>query len=156
MKIYAFWDSSKSPVDGQAELLRIWERSWRKQGWEPRLLTIANAKRSKNYQPSFSFIDNMLWALHSVGGGWLSSILLFNNAFKPHTPKHHYVVEPWSLLYMDRRAIGVLSNPHTSQQLTLHKFIPGTVVPWVKAWPENPCCFLFGGLDEMLASGVCQ
>lgn len=150
MKVYAYWDSSQSPVDGQAELLRIWERSWRKQGWEPRLLTIANARRFKGYKTSNSRFDNMFWALQSVGGGWLSSTLLFNNAFKPNTPRHHFVIEPWSLVFMDRVKIN------TPMGITSRRFAPGVVTPWTRDWPKRPGCFLFDTLADLLASGVCQ
>ena len=136
MNVYAYWDSSESPIDEQAGLLRVWERSWRRQGWTPRLLTIANARKSKNYQPSNNSLDNMLWALHAVGGGWLSDIRLINNSLKPFKPRHGYTVDPWTLIYMDRRSVAILTNPETCGRLALHRFDLGDSAKYVNSFKE--------------------
>lgn len=82
MKVYTYWDSSPEAPADQAEFFRIWEHSWRKHGWEPRILTITNAMACPWFSPEkpwrFKF-----YAFLSVAGGYFSRVNYFNNGLIP-------------------------------------------------------------------------
>lgn len=81
MKVYTYWDFSATAPERQAEFFRIWERSWSRHGWEPRLLTSWNIKEKGNDEPDW------LSAFIGVKGGFYSDIRVFNNGLKPFKPR---------------------------------------------------------------------
>src|SRR6266508_1768181 len=52
LTIYTYWDSSEHAPKHQAELIRLWEHSWRARGWTPRILTVRNAQKHKLFKQS--------------------------------------------------------------------------------------------------------
>lgn len=72
MNVYTYWDSSPKAPNDQVELFRIWEHSWRKNGWKPRLLTEQNVK-SKS------------WPFKTLS--LLVAMYLFNASFTPRRLK---------------------------------------------------------------------
>jgi hypothetical protein len=86
------------PVDTQLSLIKVWERSWRRAGWEPVVLTETDAKQ----HPRFDFFNEhfatkptkygehytvacfMRWlALANVGGGMMVDYDVINYGFEP-------------------------------------------------------------------------
>jgi hypothetical protein len=66
MIIYTYWEP------GQAELFRLWDRSWRARGWKTRILTTTKAKKISSYPHKLLKID-----------GWLvSSLRVINFSLK--------------------------------------------------------------------------
>lgn len=71
----------------ELETLRAWSDLWRGAGWEPRILTVADAERHPRYEkylerinaiplgpnPEYDRVCYLRWlALASAGGGWMS------------------------------------------------------------------------------------
>ena len=82
--IYTYWDSSEHASPHQAEMIRLWERSWRARGWNPRILTIRNAQKSKLFKHSHNNPEILKWAaLDSVKGVWFAEPEHINFSFKP-------------------------------------------------------------------------
>jgi hypothetical protein len=112
MIIYTYYDASVG-INTQAELIRQWELSWARRGWEPRILTPRNAAQHPFYREFVSHINRLptvnprkyenacylRWlALDAAGGGWMSDYDVINFAMAPHTrafpfeiPERNYV-----------------------------------------------------------------
>jgi hypothetical protein len=80
------------------ELLQLWELSWRRRGWEPRILGLEDAKRHPRFNEfndritTYPTANNRTYedacyhrwlALHGAGGGWLCDTDTINFAFFP-------------------------------------------------------------------------
>lgn len=88
MKIYTYWDSDPETAHPeQAIKFQLWERSWSARGWEPKLLTQANAQRHPDYKHEACVGAKTSWAFMAVGGGWLSEVEVINFALKPFKSK---------------------------------------------------------------------
>lgn len=82
MNVYSYLNPDGPDID--FKLIPLWEESWRRQGWNPRLLTIRDAKRNLEYTPS-EFPEWYAWS--EVAGGWYSSLCVLNFSFRPHTER---------------------------------------------------------------------
>jgi hypothetical protein len=77
--IFAFYDCSLDAPADQADMVTLWERSWRNRGWNPRLITARHARRSKFYVRHKNKAELIpLLALHAVGGGVLVPLRVMN------------------------------------------------------------------------------
>jgi hypothetical protein len=86
MKVFAFWDSSPAAHPEQAEFFRLWELTWRRRGWEPRILTARQAKRNPKYSRVALHHDTLYFmelALESAGGKWICSPRTINFSLAP-------------------------------------------------------------------------
>lgn len=122
--------------------MRLWESNWQRAGWKPMLLTLLNASQSKFYVPSENVFDQALFALESVGGGWLASHRLFiNTGLKARRPKEPLIVEPWTLVWMAPRVKLSLRRPNSVSRFS----------------PEDLSGFrLFDSVSSVLDSGICH
>lgn len=50
MNVYTYWDSSGHAPKHQAELIRLWCKSWEARGWTPRILTVRNAQKHPRFK----------------------------------------------------------------------------------------------------------
>lgn len=82
MNVYSYFSPDGPELDLQ--LVPLWEESWRRQGWTPRLLTIRDARKHPDFA-NLSFAAFLAWA--QVGGGWYSKINTINFSFLPRQPK---------------------------------------------------------------------
>jgi hypothetical protein len=101
MVVYTYYEALPG-MTGQGEIIRLWEQSWRKRGWTPRILTPRDAKA----HPRFAEFDARIntyptannrqyenccyhrWlALAQVGGGWMTDTDVINFAFFPQVRK---------------------------------------------------------------------
>ena len=53
LKVYTYFDATEQRPEPAARIIRLWERSWRARGWEPRILTPRTA------QDIFDFKDEL-------------------------------------------------------------------------------------------------
>lgn len=82
----------------QAEMIRHWKRSWAKQGWNPRVLGIEDARRHPMFDefdarvrklPTVNSVDYEVACYHrwlavaAAGGGFMSDYDVVNYGFKP-------------------------------------------------------------------------
>jgi hypothetical protein len=97
MNIYTFF-SPVAGISGQAEVIRVWELSWRRRGWTPRILTPRDAQAHPRFKefdvrvrtyptannPEYERLCYIRWlALAQVGGGWMTDTDVINYAFFP-------------------------------------------------------------------------
>lgn len=93
MKVYAYFDADAPSAKHDADYLRLWERSWRRMGWEPKILTALNAQQSKFFAEGLGI--NRGLAYHSTGGGaWYSDDRVINFGFKPQRPERLFYHAP--------------------------------------------------------------
>jgi hypothetical protein len=84
MDVFAFYDCSIDAPANQAAMVTLWERGWRNRGWNPRLITIRHARRSKFYakcktEGGYAEVpQSHLLALHAAGGGLLTPLNIMN------------------------------------------------------------------------------
>lgn len=114
MKVYTYFDSSPAGAKDCAEQVRLWVRRWKAEGWEPRLLTSANARRSKLKGKTglgpLSLEHLSCLAFHSIGGGWYSRTDGFPPG-KPFRPRNYTLtVEDGSFFFVRRDYIDVFCN----------------------------------------------
>jgi len=57
MKIYTYYEDIK--FEKQLELTEVWKQSWRKQGFDPIVLTREDAKKSPLYQKYYDFVQRV-------------------------------------------------------------------------------------------------
>jgi hypothetical protein len=82
--VYCYFDGSEHAPTNQAKLLRLWVRSWRARGWTPRILTIQNAARHKQFDTlGHDFREWPRLAMEAEGIKWLSDIHAINFSFTP-------------------------------------------------------------------------
>lgn len=143
MKIYTYWNPSAPVGEDQAQMIRLWQRSWTLHGWEPRLLTSLNVKRSKDSKFPARFFDQMCLALCSVGGGWLTLPSVINIGLKPYRPKEPVLLDPWVMAYINKRQIAAFARG----ELLAQSYFPDAVL--------NKCR-VFGSAAAALASGLCR
>lgn len=146
MKVYTYWDLSAAAPEDQAERLRLWERSWSKQGWKPKILSILNAKKSRHFAPDGNLA---LFALDAVGGGWLSDMLVINSAFKPLRPTQDVIVAAEALYWFKPRA---LRRFVAGQEIDCEHFSSTTI----SRWPKAARCVLFSSVADVLESELCH
>lgn len=97
--IFTYWDSTDSAPPRQAELLRLWERSWSARGWNPRILTIRNAREHAAFKQAHPAAHYFL-ALEMAGGGYYADVrsinysLLSKHVSKPRRKKMHIIIPP--------------------------------------------------------------
>lgn len=97
MNVYSYLDPDGSDLD--FKLISIWEESWRRQGWKPRLLTIRDAKR----HPLFGrCCGPQVLAFAQVGGGWFSSLSVINESFSPTIPRARLKIFPGGVTWASR------------------------------------------------------
>lgn len=80
MTIYTYFDSSHPNPAKQAEFLRLFERSWARHGWTPRVITSRGARSSEH-----DGLPIRYRAMESVRGSWFADIQLLNVGFRPPT-----------------------------------------------------------------------
>lgn len=100
-KVYTFRvvppDADEAALD---ELIRLWRRSWRRNGWEPVVLTPDDlGEELESYTSAVSRLPSInhpvrenacyqRWlAVARQGGGWMCDIDLFNYGFSPGHPE---------------------------------------------------------------------
>lgn len=119
MKINTYFDTTYLGYS-QGEIIRLWRDSWRRRGWEPRILnprTFAHHPRRKEFlrkakgvTPSFNSIDYyrlVRWlALAEAGGGWFCDYDVMNFDFR--VPSR--CDERHSRSYSEEAAFGYLSH----------------------------------------------
>jgi hypothetical protein len=112
--IYTFFDSSPDAPADQPEQLRLWDRNWRAQGWTPKLLTIRHARRSKLFKryPEQHVHSTFLFALHTVGGGWMVRKNQGVCVMKPRKPRRGKEIHFDYFFYMSRRALEIYFRKH--------------------------------------------
>lgn len=92
--VFAYWDSSEGAPSHQAEIFSLWEKSWKKRGWEPRLLAEHMAVRNPKYRTirkSVSQKELRTLALLSVKGTWICPIHVLNFSFAPAPFSQKYI-----------------------------------------------------------------
>ena len=72
-------------VDG--DLLRLWDTSWRRQGWATRVLTQSHARRHRDFRQTDP-ANYWQLALERAGGGLFSRFDVINYGLAPITFKH--------------------------------------------------------------------
>lgn len=97
MNIYTYYESV-SNMGPQAEIIRLWELSWRRRGWTPRILTPRDAQAHPLYKAfderinTYPTANSRLYentcyhrwlALAHVGGGWQCDYDVINYSFFP-------------------------------------------------------------------------
>lgn len=102
MKIFSYFDSSTG-WGGQAELIAVWEQSWRRFGWQPQILTPRDATRHPDYARFLAKINTLptvnsrvyenacylRWlALDRAGGGFMCDYDVINYGLRPFKPDH--------------------------------------------------------------------
>jgi len=88
MKIYTYWDSTVNAPKNQAALMSLWDRSWAARGWEPRILTQANARKHPLFKQAVQLIHNTLMVdlvMEDVRGGHYADPWIIN--FDLHPPE---------------------------------------------------------------------
>lgn len=101
MNIYTYYEVVPG-LPSQAELIHLWDQSWRKRGWTPRLLTQRDAERHPMFNQfkarvhTYPTANNRRYedacyfrwlALAQHGGGWMCDYDVINFAFFPQTRK---------------------------------------------------------------------
>jgi hypothetical protein len=81
MRVYAYYNPDSLPEHKDADFLRLWERSWRLQGWEPRILTPLNG-----------LFDEAVGG--TKGGAWYCNSRVINFGFKPWRPERLLYTAP--------------------------------------------------------------
>jgi hypothetical protein len=99
MNIYTYYEVVAG-INAQAELIRVWDQSWRRRGWVPRILTKRDAERHPRFREFHDRVNTYptannreyenacyyRWlALSQVGGGWMCDYDVINFAFYPQT-----------------------------------------------------------------------
>jgi hypothetical protein len=140
VKIYTFWNATPTALPEQAQLLRHWARSWKRQGWEPRILTEVNSRKSPHYSPSSNPFDLTFFALHAVGGGWFSLPTVMNISLTPFKPKEPVLVKPWCLVWLGpKKWLG-------EKEIDCRRFSPGVL----------RSLRYFSNMQDLLNSEVCH
>lgn len=125
--IYTYFEPDPQlPTSQWRELLQLWANSWKAQGWEPVILTRADAQKSPYYQKlrakaaTFPTVNPkgyelecfLRWAAaHAVGGGVFSDSDVINNGLRPFAPGGEILLHETgcpSLLSGDRYAMEEL------------------------------------------------
>jgi hypothetical protein len=95
-KIFTYFDTTYLFPE-QGELIRLWRDSWKRRGWEPRILnprTFAHTRRRKHFlekarqvaPDTLSYYRLVRWlALAEVGGGWFCEYDVINFSFQPQS-----------------------------------------------------------------------
>jgi len=82
--VFAYFDASEHAEPSQAALLRVWVRSWRKRGWTPRVLTVRNAAKHRDYNKfKGDPCELSRLAQESVRASWLCNLQAINFSFTP-------------------------------------------------------------------------
>lgn len=141
MKVYTFWDSSDAAPLRQAELFRVWERSWSRHGWTPRLLTDWNIKDRAPL--------DYLWtaALAGVGGGFYSNIRVFNNGLKAPLKFPVKQANAGHKLVWMKDAKNWRKRPWVD--------IVGLCLPWQNGRGVRAPTIYFASVEELHQSGIC-
>ena len=81
--IFTYWDSSEHPPEHQARMLKVWVASWEARGWNPRFLTVRNAKQNLLFKHLPLNAEPLYWqlALEAVGGGFYAGHDVINFGF---------------------------------------------------------------------------
>lgn len=78
MNVYSYLEPHGPEL--AVQLVPIWEESWRKQGWTPRLLTVRDARKHPDFDEQS---DPRLLAWERAGGGWYCPTSVLNFSFSP-------------------------------------------------------------------------
>jgi len=95
-------DTDLRQADEQYEMISHWKRSWAKRGWNPKVLTQADARRHPMFQPITERLKQLptvnssayelacyhRWlAVAVMGGGFMSDYDVVNFGFEPREPQ---------------------------------------------------------------------
>lgn len=135
--IYTYLDGA--PLLSQGPWVRAWERSWRRNGWTPRLLTRRIAEQHPEFFPDLAKLHQWCALAMQKELGRYASIFTFN---------HSLVADSFGALETPRVGAPVIAMEQYSLDSVASKFgAPG----WESAWLVS-----FEGLpiDELYHSGL--
>lgn len=99
--VYTYFDADSPLSHNQPDFVRLWERSWRNHGWVPRILTAANARKSKHYvadAPDYDAMSEL--AFSTTRGGVFCDPHIMNFGFRPPKLKRRFVYWRHGLFYV--------------------------------------------------------
>jgi hypothetical protein len=87
MRAFTYYDPDLEP-EPAGPIIRLWELSWRANGWEPRLLAPRLARRHPDFKKDGTYWDNFWLAadFQEEQHGAMVDFRTFNNGLKPGDP----------------------------------------------------------------------